>query len=110
MVADGRHFTQMQESWQFPAPTLAPPRLWDEATMEAIEWRKVYRVPEYAPRRRKVLSSLIQLTIPRAPAAVADRQDAHGAVAPPLRSSIRVCDGNLSPLGERLTLSNATVC
>jgi hypothetical protein len=48
---------------RFTVPALAPvPQapLWDGATWDEIEWRKVYRAQPYAPRRRKVTPSCIQ--------------------------------------------------
>ncbi len=61
-AADGRHFDEMRESRTFPSPAHPPPpRLWDERVMDAIEWRKVYRARQYAPRRRRKLgTSFIQ--------------------------------------------------
>jgi hypothetical protein len=42
----------LEEAYQFPSPRLSlQPYLWDEASRSEIEWRKVYRLPAYAPRR-----------------------------------------------------------
>jgi hypothetical protein len=50
----------------FTVPALIPTpqaRLWDEPTMQEIEWRKVYRAQRYAPRRRKAIPRCIQMPL-----------------------------------------------
>jgi hypothetical protein len=62
-----RTIATAQERFTVPAPTLpmttsqAP--LWDGATWDEIEWRKVYRAQPYAPRRQKVIPSCIQVPL-----------------------------------------------
>jgi len=42
----------LQEAYRFPSPRPSlQPHLWDEEISGRIEWRKVYRLPAYAPRR-----------------------------------------------------------
>jgi hypothetical protein len=42
----------VREAYRFPSPRPSlQPHLWDEEISGSIEWRKVYRLPAYAPRR-----------------------------------------------------------
>jgi hypothetical protein len=55
----------LQETYRFPAPRPSlQPHLWDDETRSAIDWRKVYRLPAYAPRRKHAASALLQLPLP----------------------------------------------
>lgn len=46
-----------------PLPPSPQALLWDEQTMQDIEWRKVYSAHEYAPRRRKIGPKYVQLLL-----------------------------------------------
>jgi hypothetical protein len=58
----------LQEAYRFPSPRPSlQPHLWDEESRSAIEWRKVYRLPAYAPRRRRSVPILWQSPLLNAP-------------------------------------------
>jgi hypothetical protein len=47
---DGRSFENASELRAFASHTTPQPRLFDDAIMNEIEWRKVIRLPDYARR------------------------------------------------------------
>jgi hypothetical protein len=55
----------LREAYRFPSSRPSPqPHLWDEEASTEIEWRKVYRLPGYARRRRRSQEALLQLPLP----------------------------------------------
>jgi hypothetical protein len=49
-----REIADLRERYAFPSPLPSmQPDLWDAEAMQGLEWRKVYRLPEAAPRRRR---------------------------------------------------------
>lgn len=68
LAPDGRHLAEMHPSRlmspQVRVSAPVPTRLWDKQAFEHLEWRKVYRVPAYAPRRRPARMDLLQLAFP----------------------------------------------
>jgi DDE superfamily endonuclease len=51
----------LRERYAFSSPRPSLQRqLWDAEAMQGLEWRKVYRLPDRAPRRRRTESILLQ--------------------------------------------------
>jgi putative transposase len=60
----------IQEAYRFPSPRPSfQLHLWDEEARNAIEWRKVYRLPAYAPRRLPSALAALQLPLLALPSA-----------------------------------------
>jgi hypothetical protein len=60
----------LQQTDRFPSPHPSlQPHLWDAEARSAIEWRKVYRLPAYAPRRPPSALAALQLPLLALPSA-----------------------------------------
>jgi hypothetical protein len=59
-----REITELREHYTFPSPLPSPqPHLWAAEELQAVEWRKVYRLPGSAPRRRRSGTVLLQVPL-----------------------------------------------
>lgn len=63
LAPNQREREQVSELRQFPTPYHAPPRLWDQHSMNQLEWRKVYRVPRRAMHRKAFPPPVVQLPL-----------------------------------------------